>query len=110
MAGILVAIGLKGMAIDVNLYVAKLCDGKEMTKTLVTQLNGVLLKKLTSYRYHGGAPSGLSVILGDDVEDAVDSAYDAGIVVVAVLVTMLKRTMEMLHLRHSFNCYLRWRR
>ena len=55
MAGILVADGgLKGMAIDVNLYVAKALTEteKEMTKPLVTQLNGVLLKKLTSYRYH----------------------------------------------------------
>ncbi|NCF96399.1 MAG: S8 family serine peptidase [Euryarchaeota archaeon] len=87
MAGILVADeGYTGIARDVDLYVAKALSGSgggddetvaEAIDWCVT--SGVDIISLSL----GGNASGFSIILGDAVEDAVDAAYDAGIVVVA---------------------------
>lgn len=87
MAGILVADdGYTGIARDVNLYVAKALSGSgQGDDTTVAEAidwcvtTGVDIISLSL----GGNASGFSIILGDAVEDAVDAAYDAGIVVVA---------------------------
>ena len=42
--------------------------------------------------------SGFSIILGDAVEESVENAYDAGIVVIAAAGTMDKMMMAMYHL------------
>ncbi|MAH91435.1 MAG: hypothetical protein CMA11_06665 [Euryarchaeota archaeon] len=87
MAGILVADGgLSGLTRDIDLYVAKALSGNgegddttvaEAIDWCVTSNVDIISLSL------GGSTSGFSVILGDAVEDSVDAAYDAGIVVVA---------------------------
>ncbi len=87
MAGILVADGgLRGVAPNVDLYVAKALssNGSGEDSSVAEAIdwcisNGVNIISLSL----GGASNGVSVIFGDAVEDAVDDAYDAGIVVVA---------------------------
>ena len=87
MAGILVAdYGLSGIARGVNLYVSKALSGNGQGNddTVAEAIDwcvssGVDIISLSL----GGNASGFSIILGDAVEDAVDAAYDAGIVVVA---------------------------
>ncbi|MBT4066071.1 MAG: S8 family serine peptidase [Euryarchaeota archaeon] len=87
MAGILVADGgLTGIARDIDLYVAKALagNGSGDDSTVAEAIDwcissGVNIISLSL----GGATSGAAIIFGDAVEDAVDSAYDAGIVVVA---------------------------
>ncbi len=87
MAGILVADGgLTGLAIDVNLYVAKaLSGGGEGDDATVAQaIDWCVSKNVNIISLSlGGNASGFSIILGDAVEDAVENAYDAGIVVIA---------------------------
>ena len=87
MAGILVADGaLTGLAIDVNLYVAKaLSGGGEGDDATVAQaIDWCISKNVNIISLSlGGNASGFSIILGDAVEDAVENAYDAGIVVIA---------------------------
>ena len=87
MAGILVADGgLSGIAMDVNLYVAKAlaANGSGDDATVAQAIDWCISKDVDIISLSlGGATSGASVIFGDDVESAVDSAYDQGIVVVA---------------------------
>ncbi|MBB70711.1 MAG: hypothetical protein CMB28_06365 [Euryarchaeota archaeon] len=87
MAGILVADGgLTGLAIDVNLYVAKaLSGGGDGDDATVAQaIDWCVSKNVNIISLSlGGNASGFSIILGDAVEDAVENAYDAGIVVIA---------------------------
>ena len=87
MAGILVADGeLTGVSRDVDLYIAKaLSENGTGSDTVVAQAiewcinQNVNIISLSL----GGAANAASIIFGDAVENAVDDAYDAGIVVVA---------------------------
>ena len=87
MAGILVADGgLTGIARDVDLYVAKALseNGSGDDATVADAIDWCISKDVNIISLSlGGATSGASIIFGDAVEDAVDSAYDSGIVVVA---------------------------
>ena len=87
MAGILVADGaLTGLAIDVNLYVAKALSGSGEgdDSTVAQAIDWCVSKNVNIISLSlGGNASGFSIILGDAVEDAVENAYDAGIVVIA---------------------------
>jgi serine protease AprX len=87
MAGILVADGgLTGIARDVDLYVAKAlaANGTGDDSTVAEAINWCINNDVNIISLSlGGATSGAAIIFGDAVEDAVDSAYDAGIVVVA---------------------------
>lgn len=87
MAGILVADGgLSGIAIDVNLYVAKALsgNGEGDDSTVAQAIDWCVTKNVNIISLSlGGNASGFSIILGDAVEDSVEAAYDAGIVVVA---------------------------
>ncbi len=87
MAGILVADGsLTGLAVDVDLYVAKALsgNGEGNDETVAEAINWCIAKDVNIISLSlGGNASGFSIILGDQVEDAVENAYNAGIVVVA---------------------------
>ena len=87
MAGILVADGaLTGLAIDVNLYVTKALSGsgEGNDATVAEAIDWCIAKNVDIISLSlGGNASGFSIILGDAVEDAVESAYNAGIVVIA---------------------------
>ena len=87
MAGILVAEGgLTGLARGVDLYVAKALseNGEGDDSTVAEAIDWCIASEVDIISLSlGGSPSGFSVILGDAVEDAVETAYDAGIVVVA---------------------------
>jgi len=87
MAGILVADGgLSGIAQDVDLYVAKALsgNGEGDDATVAEAIDWCVSKNVNIISLSlGGNASGFSIILGDAVEDAVDAAYDAGIVVIA---------------------------
>lgn len=87
MAGILVADGaLTGIATDVNLYVAKALSGagEGDDSTVAQAIDWCVSKNVNIISLSlGGNASGFSIILGDAVEDAVENAYEAGIVVVA---------------------------
>ena len=87
MAGILVAEnGYTGLAKDVELYVAKALSGigQGDDSTVAEAIDWCVAKGVDIISLSlGGNASGFSIILGDAVEDAVDAAYDAGIVVVA---------------------------
>ena len=87
MAGILVADGgLTGIARGVDLYVAKALsnDGEGNDATVAEAIDWCITNEVDIISLSlGGSPSGFSIILGDAVEDAVESAYDAGIVVIA---------------------------
>lgn len=87
MAGILVADGeLTGLAVDVNLYVAKALSGsgEGNDATVAEAIDWCISKDVNIISLSlGGNASGFSIILGDAVEDAVDDAYNAGIVVIA---------------------------
>ncbi len=87
MAGILVADGaLTGLATDVNLYVAKALSGsgEGNDDTVAEAIDWCISKNVNIISLSlGGNASGFSIILGDAVEEAVDNAYDAGIVVIA---------------------------
>ena len=87
MAGILVADGgLSGVAKDVKLYVAKALSGNGTgSDTIVAQaIDWCISKNVNIISLSlGGATTGASIIFGDAVENSVDDAYDAGIVVVA---------------------------
>ena len=87
MAGILVADGgLTGIATGVDLYVAKALskNGEGDDSTVAQAIDWCISKDVDIISLSlGGSPSGFSIILGDAVEDSVDSAYDAGIVVIA---------------------------
>ena len=87
MAGILVADGgLSGIAQDVNLYVAKALAGNGTgdDATVAQAIDWCVSKNVNIISLSlGGATSGAAIIFGDDVESAVDDAYDSGIVVVA---------------------------
>ena len=87
MAGILVADGaLTGLATDVNLYVAKALSGsgEGNDDTVAQAIDWCISKNVDIISLSlGGNASGFSIILGDAVEEAVDNAYDAGIVVIA---------------------------
>ena len=87
MAGILVADGaLTGIATDVNLYVAKALSGSGEgdDSTVAQAIDWCVSKNVNIISLSlGGNASGFSIILGDAVEDAVENAYEAGIVVVA---------------------------
>ena len=87
MAGILVADGsLTGLAVDVNLYVAKALSGSGQgdDQTVAEAIDWCIAKNVNIISLSlGGNASGFSIILGDQVEDAVENAYNAGIVVIA---------------------------
>ena len=87
MAGILVADGgLTGVAMDVDLYVAKAlsANGAGDDSTVAEAIDWCISQTVDIISLSlGGNASGFSIILGDEVEDAVESAYTAGIVVVA---------------------------
>ena len=87
MAGILVADGaLTGLAVDVNLYVAKALsgNGEGNDETVAEAIDWCIAKNVNIISLSlGGNASGFSIILGDQVEDAVENAYNAGIVVIA---------------------------
>ncbi len=87
MAGILVADGgLTGIARDIDLYVAKAltANGAGDDSTVAEAIDWCVTNAVDIISLSlGGNASGFSIILGDDVEDAVRAAYDAGIVVVA---------------------------
>ena len=87
MAGILVADGaLSGLARDVNLYVAKALSGSGEgdDATVAEAIDWCISKNVNIISLSlGGNASGFSIILGDAVEDAVEDAYNAGIVVIA---------------------------
>ena len=87
MAGILVADGeLTGVAPDVDRYVAKALsgNGEGNDATVAEAIDWCISKNVHIISLSlGGNASGFSIILGDAVEDSVESAYDAGIVVVA---------------------------
>tara|TARA_B100001094_G_scaffold313238_1_gene350787 strand:- start:3161 stop:4273 length:1113 start_codon:yes stop_codon:yes gene_type:complete len=87
MAGILVADGgLTGIARDVNLYVAKALSGSGQgdDATVAEAIDWCVSKNVDIISLSlGSNSSGFSIILGDAVENAVDDAYNAGIVVVA---------------------------
>jgi len=87
MAGILVADGaLTGLAIDVNLYVAKALSGSGEgdDSTVAQAIDWCVSKNVNIISLSlGGNASGFSIILGDAVEESVENAYDAGIVVIA---------------------------
>ena len=87
MAGILVADGsLTGLAVDVDLYVAKALsgNGEGNDETVAEAINWCIAKDVNIISLSlGGNASGFSIILGDQVEDAVENAYNEGIVVVA---------------------------
>ena len=87
MAGILVADGeLTGLAVDVNLYVAKALSGSGQgdDATVAQAIDWCVSKNVNIISLSlGGNASGFSIILGDAVEESVENAYDAGIVVIA---------------------------
>ena len=87
MAGILVADGaLSGLARDINLYVAKALSGSGEgdDATVAEAIDWCISKNVNIISLSlGGNASGFSIILGDAVEDAVEDAYNAGIVVIA---------------------------
>ena len=87
MAGILVADGgLTGIARGVDLYVAKALSktGEGNDATVAEAIDWCIANEVDIISLSlGGSPSGFAIILGDAVEDAVDNAYDAGIVVIA---------------------------
>jgi len=87
MAGILVADGgLSGIAKNVELYVAKALSGEGTgsDNTVAQAIDWCITNNVNIISLSlGGATSGASIIFGDAVENAVDDAYDAGIVVVA---------------------------
>lgn len=87
MAGILVADGgLSGLAKNVELYVAKALSGNGTgSDSIVSQaIDWCISQNVNIISLSlGGATTGASIIFGDAVENSVDDAYDAGIVVVA---------------------------
>ena len=87
MAGILVADGaLTGLAHDVDLYVAKALSGsgEGNDATVAEAIDWCISKNVNIISLSlGGNASGFSIILGDAVENSVEDAYNAGIVVVA---------------------------
>ena len=87
MAGILVADGaLTGLSRDIDLYVAKALSGsgEGNDATVAEAIDWCVSKDVNIISLSlGGNASGFSIILGDAVEEAVEAAYNAGIVVVA---------------------------
>ena len=86
MAGILVAEGgITGLAINVELYVAKALssNGSGQDSVVADAIDWCITKNVHIISLSLGGAPGAFFIGGDDVEDAVDDAYSEGIVVVA---------------------------
>ncbi|MDP6869812.1 MAG: S8 family serine peptidase [Candidatus Poseidoniaceae archaeon] len=87
MAGILVADGgLSGVAPDVDLYIAKALaeNGTGESSIVADAIDWCINKQVNIISLSLGGNQGTAgIILGDDVEDAVEDAYSAGIIVVA---------------------------
>ena len=87
MAGILAADGgLKGVAPNVDLYIAKALaeNGSGESSIVADAIDWCINKGVNIISLSlGGSQGATSIILGSDVENSVQNAYSAGIVVVA---------------------------